>query len=204
MSSTDQTTPGARPSGMRAKVVAEYAAIFQVHGLGGPVLEIAYGPGKNAVASAPFLAEFERHAVVGRDEGETGGTQFHRGSPNDLTPLFEDGCFGTVIWDRGPERDRKFWLTAAEIRRVLMPGGAVVVCTRGFGRTNKFGVKVVGAGGKPLPSLIATAAISDRAGDNLRFSPQGVRRVVLDGFDVKETRAAFMVPHLFVVAKKPE
>ena len=167
------------------------------------MLEIARGPKTSAVAGSPFLAGFERHVVVSREDGESDGTQFHQGSPNDMTPLFDDGCFGAVIWDRGLERDRKFWLTAAEIRRVLAPGGAVVLCTRGFAKTNKFGVKVVGATGKPVPFLTATAAVSAQASDNLRFSPQGLRQVVLDGFDVKEIRSAFMAPHLFAVGKKP-
>ena len=81
--------------------------------------------------------------------------------------------------------------------------GTLVLCTRGFAKTNKFGVKVVGAGGKPVPFLTATAAVSAAGGDHLRFSPQGLRRVVLDGFDVKELRSAFMTPHLFAVAQKP-
>ena len=63
---------------------------------------------------------------------------------------------------------------------------------------------MVGATGKPVPFLTATASVSEQGGDNVRFSPQGLRQVVLDGLDVKEIRSSFMAPHLFAVAKKPE
>ena len=189
--------------GMRAKVIDEYATLFRTHALAGPVLEIAGGTREGAVAQAPFLEGFERHVVVSGDSGEAGGAHFHKGDPNDLAPLFDDACFSAVIWDRALERDPRFWLTVAEIRRVLAPGGALVICTRGFAKTNKFGVKVVGASGNPISFMTATAAVSAAGGDHLRFSPQGLRRVVLDGFDVKELRSSFMTPHLFAVAQKP-
>ena len=127
--------------GMRAKVIEEYATLFRTHGLAGPVLEIAGGTREGAVAQAPFLDGFERHVVVSGDGGEAGGVHFHKGDPNDLAPLFDDACFSAVIWDRALERDPRFWLTVAEIRRVLAPGGALVLCTRGFAKTNKFGVQ---------------------------------------------------------------
>ena len=189
--------------GIRAKVIDEYATLFRTHALAGPVLEIAGGAREGAIAQAPFLDGLERHAVVVGDGREAGGIHFHKGDPNDLTPLFDDACFSTVIWDRALERDPRFWLTVAEIHRVLAPGGSLVLCTRGFAKTNKFGVKVVGASGNPISFMTATAALSATGGDHLRFSPQGLRRVVLDRFDVKELRSSFMTPHLFAVAQKP-
>jgi SAM-dependent methyltransferase len=189
-------------AGARAKIVEEFATLFRTHDIAGPVLEIAGGGREGAIAQAPFLHGVERHVVIAGDGGEAGGIHFHKGNPNDLAPLFDDACFSAVIWDRALERDPRFWLTVAEIRRVLSPGGTLVLCTRGFGKTNKFGVKVVGASGNPIPFLTATAAISAAGGDHVRFSPQGLRRMVLDGFDVKELRSAFMTPHLFAVAQK--
>lgn len=196
-------TESAPKPGMRAKVIEEYATLFRTHALAGPVLEIGGGSRNGAVTSASFLEGLERHVVVSGDGGEAAGVHFHAGEPNDLAPLFDDACFSTVIWDRALERDARFWLTAAEIRRVLAPGGTLVLCTRGFAKTNKFGVKVVGAGGKSIPFLTATAAVAATGGDYLRFSPQGLRRVVLDGLEVKELRSSFMTPHLFAVAQKP-
>ena len=200
-----ETGPAPKP-GMRAKVVEEYATLFRTHALAGPVLEIAGGGRDGAVANAPFLQGLERHVVLAgeaADGGEANGVHFHKGDPNDLAPLFDDGCFSAVIWDRALERDPRFWLTAAEIRRVLAPGGSLVVCTRGFGKTNKFGVKVVGTGGKPITFMTATAAVSAAGAAHLRLSPQGLRRLVLDGFEVQELRSSFMTPHLFAVARKP-
>ncbi len=198
-----ESTPVPTP-GIRAKVVEEYEMLFRTHALVGPLLEIAGGGREGAISHAPFLNGVERHVVVtGGEGGEAGGVHVHKGEPNDLAPLFDDGCFSTVIWDRALERDARFWLTVAEIRRVLMPGGMLVLCTRGFGKTNKFGIRVVGASGNPINFLTATAAVSPAGGDYLRCSPQGLRNLVLDGLDVKELRSAFMTPHLFAVAQKP-
>ncbi len=188
--------------GMRAKVVEEFETLARLHGLHGPVLEITHGTRQNAVSLAPFLAGFERHVLLDGESGDLNGIQFHKGTPNDMSQLFDDACFATVIWDRGLERDAAFWLTVAEIKRVLTPGGALVLCTRGFAKTNKFGVKVVGANGNPVNFLTATSAVSAQGADHLRFSPQGLRKVVLAGFDVRELRSSFMAPHLFAVAVK--
>ncbi len=194
---------GAQKPGMRAKLVEEYGTLAQLHGLHGPILEITIGTRHTAVTTAPFFAGFERHVLLPGESGEEGGTHFHKGNPNDMSQLFDDGCFTTVIWDRALERDALFWRTVAEIKRVLTPGGALMLCTRGFVKTNKFGIKVVGANGNPVPFLTATSAVAAVGGDYLRFSPQGLRKTVLDGFDVRELRSAFMVPHLFAVAVKP-
>ncbi len=194
---------GIQKAGTRAKLVEEYEALAQLHKLHGPILEITLGTRHTAIAGAPFLAGFERHVIVPGESAEEAGTHFHKGNPNDMSQLFDDGCFATVIWDRALERDALFWRTVAEIKRVLAPGGALMLCTRGFVKINKFGVKVVGANGNPVPFLTATSAVAAVGGDYLRFSPQGLRKTVLDGFDVREVRSAFMVPHLFAVAVKP-
>ena len=194
---------GTQKPGMRAKLVEEYGTLAQLHGLQGPILEITLGTRQSAILSAPFFAGFERHVLLTGESGEDAGTHFHKGNPNDMVQLFDDACFTTVIWDRALERDALFWRTVAEIKRVLAPGGALMLCTRGFVKTNKFGIKVVGANGNPVPFMTATSAVAAVGGDYLRFSPQGLRKTVLDGFDVREVRSTFMVPHLFAVAVKP-
>lgn len=194
---------GTQKPGMRAKLVEEYGTLAQLHGLQGPILEITMGTRHTAIVDAPFFAGFERHVLLPGESGESAGTHYHKGNPNDMSQLFDDACFTTVIWDRALERDALFWRTVAEIKRVLTPGGALMLCTRGFVKTNKFGIKVVGANGNPVPFLTATSAVATVGGDYLRFSPQGLRKTVLDGLDVREMRSAFMVPHLFAVAVKP-
>ena len=194
---------GIQKAGMRAKLVEEYSISARLHGLQGPMLEITMGTRHTSIISAPAFAGFERHVLLPGESGEEAGPHFHKGNPNDMSQLFDDGCFTTVIWDRALEGDALFWRTVAEIKRVLTPGGALMLCTRGFVKTNKFGVKVVGANGNPVPFLTATSAVAAVRSDYLRFSPQGLRKTVLDGFDVREMRSAFMVPHLFAVAVKP-
>ena len=40
---------------------------------------------------------------------------------------FMDGCFDCVMSSSALEHDKYFWSTAAEVRRVLRPGGAFIV-----------------------------------------------------------------------------
>ena len=46
---------------------------------------------------------------------------------------FDDDAFEVVVSTETLEHDRAFWLTMAEIRRVLQPGGHLILTTRGNG-----------------------------------------------------------------------
>ena len=189
-------------TGSHEKIVKEFETLARVHHAEGPVLEIMHGPRPQAISMAPFWADQERHVLVRGPSNVIKNVQFHRGDPNDMTALFDDECFSTVIWNRCLERDQAFWLTLGEIRRVLRPSGVLMICTKGFAKANKSGVKIRGANGNDVPFLTATGAIASSAPDYWRFSPQGLRRVVFDGFDVREIRLALMVPHLFAAGVK--
>lgn len=191
------------PSAMRAKVIEEYATLMRIHEAQGPILEIPHGARRQAALTlAPPFAGQERHVVSRGEGGEVDGVQFHKGEPNDLAPLFDDQCFSTVIWDRALDQDARFWMTLAEIKRVLLPGGVLMVCTRGFAKANKFGVKATSAKGSDLPFMTATGAVGVGAPDFWRLSPQAMRNVILGDFDVREVRMSFMVPHVFGVGVK--
>ena len=195
---------GSQKPGMRAKLVEEYGILAQLHGLQGPILEITLGTRHTAIIDAPFFAGFERHVLLPGESGEAAGTHFHKGNPNDMAQLFDDGCFTTVLWDRALERDALFWRTVAEIKRVLTPGGALMLCTRGFVKTNKFGIKVVGANGQSRTFSDGDQRGCCRRCRLLALQPsRAAQDPSLDGFDVREMRSAFMVPHLFAVAVKP-
>ena len=188
--------------GLRTKIVKEFETLVRLHGPEGPILELMRGPRRQAVSLTPAWADRERHVLVPGAGGTLDGVEFHKGDPNDMTDLFDDECFSTVVWNRALERDAAFWLTLGEIRRVLSPGGVLLICTQGFSKANKYGVKIQGAQGADIPFLTTTGTISAAAADYWRFSPQGLRRVVYNGFDVREVRMAFMVPHLFGVGVK--
>ena len=96
---------GTEKPGMRAKLVEEYGILAQLHGLQGPILEITMGTRHTAIVGAPSFAGFERHVLLPGESGEEAGTHFHKGHANDMSQLFDDACFATVLWDRGLERD---------------------------------------------------------------------------------------------------
>ena len=53
------------------------------------------------------------------------------GNANDMT-LFEDETFDLVMSNATLEHDKHFWLSLAEVRRVLAPGGLLVIGASGF------------------------------------------------------------------------
>lgn len=183
------------------KIVAEYETLIRVHEVQAPILEIMHGQQQSAITMSGILAGKECHAIGRGKSTAVGGVSFHQGNPNDMSALFGDQCFSTVIWDRAIERDPFFWLTLAEIKRVLKPAGFLIVCAPGFGKTNKFGLKITGAKGNVVPALTATRALDTQAADFWRASPQCMRKVILNDFDVREVKMSFFIPHLFAVGQ---
>ncbi len=123
-----------------------------------------------------------------------------RGNANNLS-MFEDESFDSVITNAMLEHDRAFWLTLAEVRRVLRPGGYFYVGVPGYkGTQNAFQSALFRLGSsrykkprflKPLlkgvsgSRLMGTPTYMFHLGphDYWRFSPQAVRRVFLEGME---------------------
>lgn len=200
MTLIDQAQP--HTQGPREKVIAEYEILTRQHNAQGPFLEIMHGQARNAISPSAFLKGEERHVVGRGKSGDIDDVHFHNANPNDMSGLFESECFSTVIWDRALERDAAFWLTLAEIKRVLKPAGTLIVCTCCFTKANKFGIKVVGAKGNDIPALTPTKAVDATVADYWRISAQSMRKAILNGFDIREVRMSFTVPHLFGVGVK--
>jgi SAM-dependent methyltransferase len=85
---------------------------------------------------------------------------------------FEDDHFDLVLCNATLEHDQRFWLTVAEMRRVLRPGGMMLVGVPGY-------VK------HPWESVEAAIPVLNHHGrqDFYRFSGQAMRTVILEGLD---------------------
>jgi hypothetical protein len=119
-----------------------------------------------------------------------------------MTCSFPDGVFGVVISNRALPRDKKFWRTQDEIRRVLAPGGLFILVAPCFSVVpNDAGVVAVGAKGNPVDTVTITRKVNGSP-DFWRISPQAVKNVLLDGFEIQEVHVKLMPPNVFGVGVK--
>ena len=54
------------------------------------------------------------------------------GNANDMTDVFEDDSFDLVLCCSTLEHDKHFWLSVAEMKRVLRPGGLLAIGVPGY------------------------------------------------------------------------
>jgi hypothetical protein len=188
--------------GIRGKIFEEFHALIAAHEAHGPFLEIgAPSPDASLLTDDRFAGE-ERYAVGPHETVEQDGLSYRNGNPNDLTKLFQDGQISTVLWNGGIARDKHFWRTLAEVRRVLKPGGVFIVVAQAFAQKPRFGVRVVGAQGNEIANATIVARAQAAVADYWRISPQAMRQIVLEDFEVKEVRIAYVVPRVFGVGVK--
>ena len=92
------------------------------------------------------------------------------GSSNDMH-MFKDGTFDLVMSCAVHEHDKKFWLSVAEMHRVLRPGGLMVICVPGFDK---------------LPTDVGQTTSTFHVHyrfDYYRFTRRAVREVFLEGLE---------------------
>lgn len=200
--SLDAPTMSSQNIGVRGRVIQEFCALARAYGAHGPFLDIGVGPPAESVLLEPDFEGEERRAIGSHPSTEESGLVYSRGNPNDMSELYKDGQFSTVFWNGAIARDKYFWRTLDEIKRVLAPGGVLLVSAPAFSKNARFGLKVVGARGSEIPNATVTARAQESLPDYLRFSPKALRDIVFDGFEVKEVRIAFVVPRVFGVGVK--
>lgn len=123
-----------------------------------------------------------------------------QGNANDLS-MFDDQSFDSVVTNSMLEHDNAFWLTLAEVRRVLRPGGYFYVGVPGFkakqnlvqstifrlgsSRYNKYGFVKSPLNLLSGSRLMGTGTYMFHLGphDYWRFSPQAVREVFFEGME---------------------
>jgi SAM-dependent methyltransferase len=186
-----------------SRIVQEFEKLAQKYGVWGPYLEIGTSRQTQAVTSADHFKGTERHLVNIAESDGLNGASFYQCDTHDMRGLFADGCFGTVIANATLEHDKHFWLSVEEMKRVLAPGGILMVVASGFSQAPKqAGIQILGPKGNPVPHTTPTYEVHGSP-DYWRFSPQAMKQVILDGFEVKEVRSMMMPPRIVGVAMKP-
>lgn len=186
---------------MHPKMFELFQKMAELYRAEGPVLEVGAAANDKAIISGPYFAGMERHAVNIQDRPQREGILFHRCDANDMRELFADDQFGTVLSNAVLEHDKRFWLSIAEMKRVLKPGGALMIGVPGFTRTDG---KITVANGRGVPIKNAAITIAVHAApDYWRISPQAMKEVILDGLQVRMVRRFLVPPRIFGLGYKP-
>ena len=94
-------------------------------------LEVGGVMGPNSLLRAPELAGAERFCLNLVEMPGDGEIVSVTGNANRMG-AFEDEAFDLVLSNATLEHDKHFWLSVAEMHRVLRPGGLLVIGVPGF------------------------------------------------------------------------
>jgi SAM-dependent methyltransferase len=106
--------------------------------------------------------------------------------------MFKDKSFDLVVSNATLEHDARFWLTVAEMRRVLRPGGLLIIGVPGFVKDDP-----------PLPGRITHTFRVHMTHDYYRFSIRAVREIFLEGMKNPRVDTMLTPPRLVGHAIKP-
>lgn len=147
---------------------------------------------------------------------ECDGFQILKGNANHLDD-FPDASFDIVLSNAMIEHDRYFWLTAAEARRVLKPGGHLVIGSPGIVETGFDRFRTRWKAKHPrlrrwlvqfsLFDLLLTATptfqVHAAPGDFYRLSDSAFREVLFQDLNVVSLDHVLWTPRIIGVAQKP-
>lgn len=181
----------------------------------GAVLEIGAEARADTLLNLPSLAATKSREGINPAPQPAGRYPIHAGTGNSM-PEFADGSFDLVLCNSVLEHDASFWLTLSEIRRVVRPGGAVVLGVPGYSTRGGPGRGLArlasrlwreglpgGALFAGLAAATPTLNVHNYPGDYYRFSVQAMREVLLKGFEVMALEELMLPPRIIGVGRKP-
>ncbi len=152
-------------------------------------LEVGGVMGKGSLLRFPELAEADRFCLNLAEMPSADGITSITGNANKMD--FQDGSFELVLCCSTLEHDKHFWLSVAEMKRVLRPGGLLVIGVPGYTkRDDDHGRSTV------------TYKVHFKF-DFYRFSEQAVREVFFDGMENVRVSAVLTPPRLLAHGRKP-
>ena len=153
-------------------------------------LEVGGYVGDKSLLRSKEIRRAERWCINLVEQPDGTGIKHVVGSSNDMH-MFKDNSFDLVMSCAVHEHDKKFWLSVAEMHRVLKPGGLLVICVPGF-------VKQPADHGQ----FTNTFHVHYRF-DYYRFSRRAVREVFLDGLERVKVAAVLDPPRIIGHGFKP-
>ena len=177
---------------MNAKVKETVDGIISASGLRPRrALEVGGLMGAKSLLRGPALTGVERYCLNLVPLESTRGITAVQGNANEMT-MFEDESLDLVVSNATLEHDKHFWLSVAEMHRVLAPGGLLIIGAPGFIENPR----------RDRGRATHTYRVHYRF-DFYRFSPQAFRDVFLAGMDDVAVRSILNPPRIIGLGFKP-
>ena len=172
----------------------------------GRVLEIGAQPNRTALLAMTELTSLDRVGINLFPESEFEGFKILQGNANCMA-MFDDCSFDMILSNAMLEHDQRFWLTCAEIRRVIKPGGIAVIGVPGFSRSSDLSTlkidKPDGPSGPGWQDSTLTYRYHGFPHDYYRFSERAVRDVLLEGFSIASVTTIMIPPRIITTGRWP-
>ena len=144
-------------------------------------LEVGGYVGANSLLRSKEIRRAERWCINLVEQPTDTGIRHVVGSSNDMH-MFKDNSFDLVMSCAVHEHDQKFWLSIAEMHRVLRPGGLLVVCVPGLREAPRGPRRLDGDVPGALPLRLLPVQPAGR--------PRGVLRGLREGPGARRARPA--------------
>ena len=149
-------------------------------------LEVGGLMGENSLLRFPELAGAERYCLNLVDMASDADITAVTGNANDMRDVFEDERFDLVVCNATLEHDKRFWLSVDEMKRVLKPGGLLIISVPGYVQNAE----------RDHGFATHTYRVHYRF-DYYRFSEQAVREVFFEGMSRVRVKPVMFPPRIF-------
>lgn len=196
---------------MHPEIRSHFDLLCRRHKAGGAVLEVGATGTPDTLLTMPALSGAARKVGLNMEpQPALPGVEMVTADANAMT-MFADRTFDVVLCNSMLEHDRSFWLSIAEMRRVLRPGGLMVLGVPAFTARRRLMPRLAAAAGRVwrMRSLAGAAAstpvlaVHRYPADYYRFGVDAVREVFFAGMEVVSIDEVLTPPRLIGVARRP-
>jgi SAM-dependent methyltransferase len=155
-------------------------------------LEVGGLMGEDSLLRFPELASADRYCLNLVELPSENGITAVKGNANNMRALFGSDWFDLIMCSATLEHDKRFWRSVSEMRRVLRPGGLLIISVPGYVKDPETDH------GRATHTYRVHYSF-----DYYRFSEQAVRKVFFDGMERVRVRPFMTPPRIFGHGYKP-
>ena len=188
------------------RVLNQYRHIFQgLDKLPQAALEVGALPTRHGILTCDELKQVPKKLGINLHEsGFFAGVEVITGDARNMP--FEDNSFDLIVSSSTLEHIPNFWLACDEMKRVLAPGGILIINAPGF-IEKPLGKNIRRIASKfKLPDLIkrttTTFSIHDAPHDYYRFTIHSFRDVIMQGLSDVKIWSIMTPPRIFATGIK--